>query len=448
MKVAYLMSHYPAVSHAFVLREVKALRDLEVDVETMSIHRAERDDLLAEADRDAAATTFSVLPARLHRIATAHIAALLRSPRAYLSTLWLALRTGAPGARDRLWHVFYFAEAMIVLRHCRRSGIEHIHAQFADSATDVAMLVAHYYRRAQHDGRALTWSLAVHGSVEFYNVERYALARKLQRATFAVAISDFGRSQLMRLSEREQWSHIHVVRCGVDPTIYEPSATRREPDRAVSILFVGRLLHSKGLSLLFESAVELISEGCDIALTIVGDGPARSELEQSARALGLWGRVRFLGAVGQDDIRNYYADADIFCLPSFAEGLPVVAMEAMAMELPVVLTRIMGVPELVEDGTEGLLVVPGRVDALTAALGKLVRSPALRRKLGAGARRRVAVDYDVRASARRMRAVLEHELRGPLAPSAERDGDGRENVARAVVPADGGRAIGGVSGET
>ena len=355
----------------------------------------------------------------------AHIVALRRSPRAYLSTLLLALRTAAPGARDRLWHGFYFAEAMIVLRHCRGRGIEHIHAQFADSATDVAMLVAHYEDRARHDGRALTWSLAVHGSVEFYNVERYALAEKLQRATFAVAISDFGRSQLMGLCGREQWSHIHVVRCGVDPTIYEPPAPRRELDRAVNILFVGRLLHSKGLSLLFESAVELIEAGCDVALTIVGDGPARGEFEQSARALGLADRVHFLGAVGQDDIRDCYADADIFCLPSFSEGIPVVAMEAMAMELPVVLTRIMGVPELVEDGTEGLLVAPGRVDVLTAALGKLVRSAALRRELGANGRRRVARDYDVRASARRMRGVLDHELRGALlTTSAEPAGVG------------------------
>src|SRR5207344_2299739 len=97
---------------------------------------------------------------------------------------------------------------------------------------------------------------------------------------------------------------------------------------------------------------------------IVGDGPARGEFEGVARRLRVSEHVGFLGAVGQDDIRRLYGRADIFCLPSFAEGIPVVAMEAMAMELPVVTTRIMGIPELVTDGTDGLLVPPGRVAAL------------------------------------------------------------------------------------
>ena len=115
---------------------------------------------------------------------------------------------------------------MILLRHCRRAGIAHLHAQFADSATDVAMLVTHYRRGLRVDGLDCSWSLAVHGSVEFYEVTRYALAAKLAHARFAVAISDFGRSQLMRLSDRDRWAHIYVVRCGVDPRVYEPPRER------------------------------------------------------------------------------------------------------------------------------------------------------------------------------------------------------------------------------
>ncbi len=176
------MSHYPAISHAFVLREVEHVRAAGVDLETLSTHRAEAADLLAAADRSAAATTFSVLPTSPGTLLGAHLEALIRSPRRYLATLALALRTGAPGARERLWHLFYFAEAMILLRHCRRAGIAHIHAQFADSATDVAMLVTHYRRGQRVKGVACSWSLAVHGSVEFYDVTRYALASKLAHA--------------------------------------------------------------------------------------------------------------------------------------------------------------------------------------------------------------------------------------------------------------------------
>jgi colanic acid/amylovoran biosynthesis glycosyltransferase len=408
--VAYVMSHYPAISHAFVLREIEHVRATGVELATLSIHRTPEAELLDEADRRAAATTFSVLPTSAAALLAAHAEALVRSPRRYLSTLALAIRTGAPGSRERLWHLFYFAEAMLALRHCRRHGIAHLHAQFADSATDVAMLVTHYRRGQTARGRACSWSLAVHGSAEFYDVSRYALEAKLDDALFAVAISDFGRSQLMRLTPRDRWPHIHVVRCGVDLDRFTPPAERAGSPRRAEILFVGRLLHGKGLPLLFEAVAALRSGGLDVRVTIVGDGPARVGCEAAAERLGLRAAVRFLGAVGQDEILHLYDRADLFCLPSFAEGIPVVVMEAMAMELPVVTTRIMGIPELVEDGEEGILVPPGRVDPLADALERLVRSPDERRRMGRAARRKVERDYDVATSARRMRAVLEREL--------------------------------------
>jgi glycosyltransferase involved in cell wall biosynthesis len=409
-RVGYLMSHYPAISHAFVLREVEHLRGAGVDVETLSIHRAEPRDLLSEADLRAAATTLSVLPTAVRQLLAAHASALVHSPRRYLSTLGLALRTGTPGVRARLWHLFYFAEAMILLRHCQRSGIAHLHAHFADSATDVAMLVTHYRQGQRVNGVECSWSLAVHGSVEFYNVEQYALPAKLEHARFAVAISDFGRSQLMRLSASERWPHIHVVRCGVDPAVYVAPAERSSRADGAEVLFVGRLLHGKGLSLLFEAIAELRRRDLDVTASIVGDGPAREEAKRDLRRLGLSGHVRLLGSVSQDDIRSNYARADLFCLPSFAEGIPVVVMEAMAMAMPVVTTRIMGIPELIEDGSDGVLVAPGRADELTDALERLVRSPEERRTMGRAARRKVETEYDVARSAKSMRAILEDEL--------------------------------------
>jgi glycosyltransferase involved in cell wall biosynthesis len=419
-RVGYVMSHYPAISHAFVLREIEHVRAAGIDVATVSIRRTPAAELLADADRRAAATTFNVLPTSAGALLSAHVEALARSPRRYLSALALALRTGAPGARERLWHLFYFAEAMLALRHCRRHRITHLHAQFADSASDVAMLVTHYRRGDAVDGRPCTWSLAVHGSAEFYEVERHALAAKLAHAAFAVAISDFGRSQLMRLTADERWPHIHVVRCGVDLERFVAPAERSGSSQQAEILFVGRLLHGKGLPLLFEAIARLRRRGLDVRVTIAGDGPARDECATAARRVGLDAAVRFLGAVGQDEIRELYERADVFCLPSLAEGIPVVVMEAMALELPVVTTRIMGIPELVEDGEEGLLVPPGRADPLAEALERLVRSPAERRRLGAAARRKIESDYSVADSALRMRAVLERELGLPARPLNQR----------------------------
>jgi colanic acid/amylovoran biosynthesis glycosyltransferase len=416
-RIAYVMSHYPAISHAFVLREIEHVRAAGVELATLSIHRTPEAELLTTADRQAAATTFSVLPTSAAALLSAHVEALARSPRRYLSTLIRALRTGAPGARERLWHLFYFAEAMLVLRDCRRHRIAHLHAQFADSATDVAMLVTHYRDGELVDGLPCTWSLAVHGSAEFYEVGRYGLEAKLADARFAVAISDFGRSQLLRLAPRDRWPHIHVVRCGVDLECYTPPAERRASSHEAEILFVGRLLHSKGLPLLFEAVAGLRERGLELRATIAGDGPARNECEAIAQRLGLRDEVRFLGAVGQDHVLHLYDRADVFCLPSFAEGIPVVVMEAMAMELPVVTTRIMGIPELVDDGEDGILVPPGRVMPLADALERLARSPEERRRLGRAARRKVRRDYDVAGSALRMRAVLETELGSPFAAS-------------------------------
>jgi glycosyltransferase involved in cell wall biosynthesis len=255
-----------------------------------------------------------------------------------------------------------------------------------------------------------SWSLAVHGSAEFYDVTKYALTAKLEDARFAVAISDFGRSQLMRLSNSERWPHIHVVRCGVDPRACVPDHERSSSAIAAEILFVGRLLHGKGLSILFDAIVDLRRRALDVTASVVGDGPARAKAQAAVRRLGLTEHVRFLGSVGQDELRAHYARADIFCLPSFAEGIPVVAMEAMAMELPVVSTRIMGIPELVEHGVHGLLVPPGRLDALIDAIERLVRAPDERRSMGQAGREKVCDDYDVARSAVRMRSVLEAEL--------------------------------------
>jgi glycosyltransferase involved in cell wall biosynthesis len=399
MRIGYLASHYPAVSHAFVLREVEALRRLGVEVETFSIHRAPESELLSGADRAAAATTFAVIPPRLGDIFGAHFAALTSRPARYIRTLVRALWRARPGLRGRLWGLFYFAEAMPVWREAERRQVRHLHAQFADVATDVALLVAHF------GGDGWSWSMAVHGPVEFYDVHLNRLPEKIRRARFTQAISYFGRSQLMTIAEEDSWDRIHVVRCGVDLSTYSPDG-RTQSIGPPQLLCVGRLVHLKGQSLLIEALAGLVSRGLDARLTLVGKGPKRAELEQLARRRGVADRVRFAGAVGQDEIRDIYRSADVFCLPSMAEGLPVVLMEAMALELPVVATRIMGIPELVEEGRTGLLVTPGRLDELTDALARLIADPGLRTRLGRAGRSKVVAEFDVDRSARQLREIL------------------------------------------
>ena len=405
MRIGYLASHYPAVAHAFLLREVRALRRLGVDVETFSIHRAPPEELLAGRDREEAKRTYAVLPVRFGELILVHLVALLREPRQYVSTLAFSIRRANPGIRGRLWGLFYFAEAILIWRAAKRRGVRHLHAVFADVATDVALLATRY------GGAGWSWSIAVHGPIEFYDVRANHLADKLATARFAVAISDFGRSQLMTVTERDRWADIHVVRMGIEPDAFQVDDDRLSTESAPHILCVGRLVKLKGQALLLEAFAELCRRGLEGRLTLVGQGPSRAELERLACSLDISERVVFAGAVGHDDLSSIYRSADVFCLPSMAEGLPVVLIEAMALEIPVVTTRIMGIPELVEDGRTGLLVAPGRTDALVGALERLLRDEPLRQRLGREGRRKVLTEYDVNRSARQLREIVLASLR-------------------------------------
>ncbi len=405
MRIGYLATHYPAVSHTFIYREIRALRAVGVEVETFSIHRTPQSELLAQSDREEAQRTFTVLPPRWPALLGAHLYALVCAPSRYVATLAFALRRANPGVLGRLWGLFYFAEAMAVWRGARRRKVRHLHAIFADGASDVALLATHY------GGHGWTFSVAVHGPVEFYDVFRNNLAEKLAAARFALAISDFGRSQLMTLAPEERWSDIHIIRCGLDLETFTPEPVTRNGDEA-HVLCVGRLVHLKGQSLLVEACAELARRGTPVRLTLVGDGPKRRELELLATRLGIAERVRLTGSVGQDDIRALYAEADIFCLASFSEGLPVVLIEAMALSVPVVTTRIMGVPELVEHGETGLLVSPGRVDELVDALATLAGDAELRERLAARGLERVRADFTVGDSARKLAGLLQASLGG------------------------------------
>lgn len=407
MRVGYLLSHYPAVSHTFVLREIQALRRLGVEVDTFSIHRTPADELLADADREEAARTYTVLPVQAFDFLLSHLAAFARSPSTYLSTLLLAIRRANPGMRGRLWGLFYFAEAMPVWRAAKRRRVRHLHAVFGDVASDVALLVTRYA------GEAWTWSMAIHGPEEFSDVGRANLAEKVAAARFVVAISDFGRSQLMTVSDEDRWDDIHVVSCGLDPAAFPLDDLDEQPSPADNkephIVCVGRLIHIKGQGLLIEAIAQLRERGFEARLTLVGAGPKRADLERLADRLGIREHVLFAGAVGQDHIQSIYRSGDVFCLPSLAEGLPVVFMEAMALKLPVVASRIMGVPELVEDGRTGLLVTPARLDLLVDALARLLGDPALRAKLASEGRRKVRSEYDVNSSAARLREIFASE---------------------------------------
>ena len=400
--IAYLCSRYPAISHAFVLREVAALREAGVEIETMTVRRSDPSELLSGADRREAESTWAVLPASAARVMGAHVAALWHAPRPYIATLLRALRLRPRGARGLLWQLFYFAEAMLVWRRCAERGIGHIHVHFANVAADVALLATEFGRSA---GGPRSWSFTMHGPTEFLDVAAHRLPQKAEDAAFVACISDFARSQLMALTDPASWDNLHIVHCGIHPGP-EP-AERPGGNGPPRLLSVGQLLPRKGHAVLIEALAELADEGVEIDTTIVGAGPERGRLEDLAREMGIGERVRFTGALGQDELPALYEEADIFCLASFAEGVPVVLMEAMAHAVPVVATRINGVPELVADGETGLLVAPGRAADLAAALRRLAADRELAARLGAAGREKVAAEFDQSDSAAALKALYE-----------------------------------------
>lgn len=395
--LAYLVSFYPYLSHTFIEREVRALRELGVDLETWSVRPASPDDLISHRDREAARTTRTILGQGLLRLVLAQLRLLLAAPAAYATTLSAEVRGGRPGLRGRLWAAFYFAEAVVLHQALRRSGRRHIHVHLTNNASDIARAAVRLGEARGDSG--WSWSLTVHGPTEFADVEGVDLAGKVRAALFVVCISDFARSQLMALVEDEHWDKLVIVHCGVEPDGYPLLEGRRE-DRTgpLRILNVARMVGVKGQGVLLEGLAEYLRAGGSAELTLIGRGPAEASLRARAAALGISDRVRFQGAVGQDDILEWYAWADVFCLPSFAEGVPVVLMEAMATGLPVVTTTIAGIPELVGDGTSGFLVPPGRADALARAWRRC-EDPLVRRRLGQAGRETVLSAFEVRGNA-------------------------------------------------
>jgi colanic acid/amylovoran biosynthesis glycosyltransferase len=419
MRVAYLVGRYPGITHTFILREVRALRRLGVEVHCYSIWRTAQSDLLSPVDWEEWRNTESLLPPQPWRLLRAHLRGLRRAPRAYVATLGHALALSCPGIRGRILGITWFVEALVLWDACRGRGVTHIHAHLDGTAPMVAMLAADFGSHNSSDGGPASWSQTIHGSKEFYDVHRERLASRAHSARFIACISDYTRSQVMAFVPEEVWDKLVVVRCGVDLNEFSAPVARHRASDDPRILTVGRVDAMKGTVLLLHALAALSQQGLRPTLTVVGDGASKEKAMRMSERLGLTGQVHWEGAVGQDRIREFYAECDVFCIPSFAEGVPIVLMEAMAMEVPVVANAITGIVELVDDGVSGFLVRPGRVDELTDRLARLLRDPGLRASMGRAGRAKVAEEYDLKRNVGALARLLRADHPEGAANSAE-----------------------------
>lgn len=400
MTVAYLTSQYPALSHTFIEREVRAVRAAGVDVATFSVRPCPPEDLKSAAMLEDAETTPTLRGSSLSTWAEAHARLARRNPRVLAAGLRRALASGPRTPKGRTWQLFYLAEAVLLYERLRERGITHVHAHFANVACDVARLVTHLGRTEDGPDSDWRWSFTMHGPTEFEAVDAFDLPAKVRSADGVSCISDFCRSQLMRFVEPEHWGKLDVVRMSVDAGRYHPTpqtgdaaAAPESPDRPLRLLYVGRLVPEKGSPVLLDALRRLADAGVPTHTRIVGAGHLHDSLAATIAETGLTSQVELVGPVGQDHLPDLYRDSDVFVLPSFSEGLPVVLMEAMATGIPVVTTQIAAVTEMVTDGVHGRVVPPGRADLLADALTDLARDPARRIEMGRAGRETVLAEF-------------------------------------------------------
>jgi glycosyltransferase involved in cell wall biosynthesis len=392
LRVAYLVNQYPKVSHSFIRREILALERAGVAVERFAV-RGWEGDTPDPADAQERVVTRYLLADGVAALLPAVWRTLVSAPGAFFRSLGLAWKLGRRADRPRPYHLVYFAQACRLREWLRDGAAVHLHAHFGTNSAEVAQLT--------HALGGPPYSFTVHGPDEFDKPEALHLADKVRDAAFVVAVSSYGRSQLFRWIGAADWPRVEVVHCGLDAAFL--AAVTTEPADVPRLVCVGRLSAQKGPLLLVNAVARLRQQGVAVELVLAGDGEMRQEVEALISSHALRAHVRITGWISAAQVAEELTAARALVLPSFAEGLPVVLMEAMALRRPVITTFVAGIPELVRDGEEGWLFPAGDIDALCGAMTACLQTSVgeLARR-GRAARSRVLARHDIDVEAQKL----------------------------------------------
>lgn len=400
MQVAYFVNQYPMVSHSFIRREIQALELQGCEVARFAL-RSDPQTLVEEHDKQELAKTRFVLKQSIPTILKAVFTQLRSNPTAFLKALKLMFKVGWRSEAGLIRHFIYFVEACLISEWLKETNSQHVHAHFGTNSTAVVMLASEL--------TGIPYSFTAHGPEEFDKPGGISLSEKITRSAFVVAISSFGKSQLSRWVDHDLWDKLKIVHCGLDQGFHEGKIPAIKA--APRLVCVGRLCEQKAQPLLIEAAHNLKQQGRDFELVLAGDGPLRSKIESMIEKYDLKSQVRITGWISSSEVRDELIKARTMVLPSFAEGLPVVIMEAMALGRPVISTYVAGIPELVIPGENGWLVPAGDIDALTTAIGEVLDAkPAQLKKLGANARSRVLERHDIDTEAAKLVVLFEASI--------------------------------------
>ena len=335
------------------------------------------------------------MPSNPLAVLKAHGSLLLKSPTRYFRAIALVLETRQPDLKGLLYQLFYFLEAGILADQIRQRELSHLHNHFGNTSCSVAMLASAL--------GGFSYSFTLHGPAIFFEPMRWRIDEKMKRASFVSCISHYCRSQAMVFAPYGIWDKLQIVHCGVVPGQFKQVKHEGTGNR---LLFVGRLAAVKGLPVLLESISALKRAIPDLTLTVVGDGEDRAMLEALSTEMGLMEQVQFVGYKSQAEVRQYLQETDVFVLPSFAEGVPVVLMEALMSGVPVVATQIAGVSELVEDGVSGFLVSPSDRQALCDRIQTLLLDGRLRQQFGEQGVAKVSEQFDATKESRKLADLI------------------------------------------
>lgn len=402
-RIAYLVNTYPVPSATFIRRELRQVESQTGPVARFTLRRWATG-LVDPDDIEESRQTRAVLELGAFGLGKALAKTAASRPRRLFKALNQAVKLGRRGASSGqgvLKHLIYMAEACVLLDWHREAGIDHVHVHFGTNSTTVALLC-----------RTLggpPFSFTAHGPEEFDKPVALGLDAKVGGSAFAVAISEYGRSQLSRWAAYDQWPKLKVVHCGLDPLFLEakPVPISESP----RLVCVARLAEQKGLPILIEAAAKLKAEGVAFDLSLVGGGELEAEIRSLIDRLGLADSVHLLGWKSNAEVRDLVLQSRALVLPSFAEGLPVVLMEALALGRPVVSTWIAGIPELVRPGENGWLVAPSSVATLAAAMREVLEAPVERLEaMGRNGAARAGERHDARVEAGKLVDLIRESL--------------------------------------
>jgi glycosyltransferase involved in cell wall biosynthesis len=399
VRIGYFTNAYPAVSHTFIRREIKAIEALGVTVFRYALRPGKN--LIDPEDKAEEKQTHYIVKAGAVEMVRCSTRFALSRPLLMVRAIRQAFKMGWRSDRGILRHLIYVAEATVLADWCRRHAIQHVHAHFGTNPAAIAMFA--------HQLSGIPYSFTAHGSEEFEKALLLSLETKVKHASFVVCVSSFGRGQLMRWTSPDLWPKIAVIRCGLDAKHFDGCV--RPPPPTPHFVCVGRLDEHKAQIVLVGAARRLRDAGIHCEIVLVGDGDMRPDVENAIRRAGLEREITITGWASGERVKAEIAAARALILPSVSENMPVVIMEAFALGRAVISTYVAGIPELVQPGLSGWLVPASDEIALSQAMREALEASVEQlAAMGAAGRLRVIERHDVLTEAAKLKSLFEAGL--------------------------------------